>query len=73
MTHNCRNCGSTAICGTELIIQARRPWRFESQWKFDLRVCSNCGLSDLFLPREELDWAKETLPLVVAKPKASST
>ena len=66
MTHACRNCGSTDIRGTDLIFQARRPWRFEAEWTFELRVCTNCGLSDLFLPAAELDWAKETLSPITA-------
>jgi len=66
MTHACRNCGSTDIRGTELLVTARRPWHPGAEWRFELRVCANCGLSDLFLSAAELDWAKEALSPITA-------
>lgn len=58
----CRNCGGTDIRGTELIFQAHRAWQFEARWIFEMRICADCGLSELFYPKDKLDWVKEELP-----------
>jgi predicted nucleic-acid-binding Zn-ribbon protein len=60
----CRNCGSTEIHGTKLVLSAHRPLSFDTRWRFDLQVCANCGLSDLFLSEKERGWVKSHLPRI---------
>jgi predicted nucleic-acid-binding Zn-ribbon protein len=73
MTHQCRNCGSSEIYTTELAFQASRPMAFERpRWPFEVRLCADCGLSDLFLAERYRSWAKKNLEPVNAASGPSS-
>ena len=63
MPEACRNCQSTDIRQLELSLHVTRFffWRNRA-WPFNLWICVNCGLTDLYMPKKYLNWAKKSLP-----------
>jgi hypothetical protein len=74
MTHSCMNCGSD-----EIYVKKVRVWGilhralFNTAWRFDMRVCGRCGLTNWFLPQKDLAWVKRNFTPIAASQETGSS